>query len=433
MDHSSTKAIRAASLVAGVLMSAAFALPAAAQMIIAEPMRIGIILPPVDPAAPAWDQAVARGAAQGAVIAEDEFVFNAEMLGMQMTLVPVTAATPEEAVAAATNLIANEGVYAIIGGYDNAQANAIGAWAEGANVPFINVGASSDSLRNDACYATTFHLEPSAAMYIDAIAGWYVRTGFRRWFVLTDGSQESLAQQAHLTRTLNERHFGIRQVAEQAMTPGGAVPDNLVAEIARTNADFVLLLMDGDDQLAVMTAMDAAGLDMQVTGFPYPETQTRAFFVAMQTAAPTIGTNNRVTTWEPTLDAYGAREMNARYRQQFREPMDSSAWATYQAVKILYEAAFFGGSLQADAVLAFLAAPTSVFDIYKGIGTSFRPWDRQLRQTLFLDKIADDPVPDTFNMAILVGELPAIYMPGTDPVERLDQLGTTAAQSNCGR
>ena len=39
------------------------------------------------------------------------------------------------------------------------------------------------------------------------------------------------------------------------------------------------------------------------------------------------------------------RPLNARYRQQFREPMDAPAWATYQAVKILYEAAFFGGSL----------------------------------------------------------------------------------------
>ena len=36
-----------------------------------------------------------------ALIAEDEFVFNAEMLGMQMALVRAEAATPEEAVAAA--------------------------------------------------------------------------------------------------------------------------------------------------------------------------------------------------------------------------------------------------------------------------------------------------------------------------------------------
>jgi ABC transporter substrate binding protein (PQQ-dependent alcohol dehydrogenase system) len=433
MDQSRRNPVRAALAGAGFALAFAFASPAAAQGIIAEPMRIGVVLPSIDPAAPAWEQAVARGAAQGALIAEDEFVFNAEMLGMQMSLVRAEAATPDEAVAAAQRLVAENGVYAIIGGYDNAQAAAIGAWAAGADMPFVNVGGSSDSLRNESCQRTTFHIEPSAAMYIDAIAGWYVRAGFRSWFVLSDGSEESRAQQAHLTRTLNERHFGIRQVADQTMPAGGPVPENLVAEIARTGADFVLLLMEAEDQLAVMAALDDAGLDIQVTGFPYPDTQTRTFFVAMQTEAPTIGTNNRVTAWEATLDAYGAREMNARYRQQFREPMDSSAWATYQAVKVLYEAAFFGGSLEPAAVVAFMTAPTTVFDVYKGIGTSFRAWDRQLRQTLFLDKISDDPVPDTFNMALLVGELPAIYMPGTDPVERLDQLGTLAARSTCGR
>jgi hypothetical protein len=38
---------------------------------------------------------------------------------------------------------------------------------------------------------------------------------------------------------------------------------------------------------------------------------------------------------------------------------------------------------------------------------------------------------DAFRLVTLVGELPAIYMPGTDPVERLDQLGDLAPRSGC--
>jgi len=34
-------------------------------------------------------------------------------------------------------------------------------------------------------------------------------------------------------------------------------------------------------------------------------------------------------------------------------------------------------------------------------------------------------------MVSLVGELPAIYMPGTDPVERLDQLGDLRDRTRC--
>lgn len=420
---------------AGVLVAAAMAAasgPVAAQGMLSEPLRIGVVLPVAPADAPVWDLAVARGAEQGAVIAEEEFVFNAEMLGMQMAVLRAPGGSPEEAVAAAQRLVEDEGAYAIIGGYTDAEAAALGAWAQDANVPFVNVGAAGDILRSDMCFSTTFHIEPSAGMYLDAMAGWYVRAGFRNWFILGDGSYTSTEQHRRLTRTLQERHFGAREVGTIAMTAGGETPSDLLAELDRTDADLLVLLVSAADQLQVMSDLDAAGLDLQVTGFPYPETQTRAYFAAQQEAAPTIGTNNRITSWEATLDAYGAREMNARYRARFNEPMDPSAWSTYQAVKILYEAAFFTGSLDPATVVAYMTAPTTVFDVYKGIGTSFRPWDRQLRQTLYLDKIADTPEP-AFNMALLVGELPAIYMPGTDPVERLDQLGDLAAQSTCGR
>ena len=143
-----------------------------------------------------------------------------------------------------------------------------------------------------------------------------------------------------------------------------------------------------------------------------------------------LGASFRTLAFEATLDAYGARELNARYRQQFGQPMDPPAWAVYQAVKMLFEAATFGGSLEPDAVRAYFTAPSTVFDLYKGIGTSFRPWDRQLRQSIYLVSVsATDP--DPFSMAVLVGELPAIYMPGSEVLERLDQIGDLEARSRC--
>lgn len=418
----------AAAFVFGAgIVGAAFS--ASAQGMITEPMKIGVVLPVAAADAPDFQQAFVRGADQGAVLAEEEFSFNAEMLDMVFQIVRAPGGTPEEAVATAQRLVDEEGVYAIIGGYSDAEALALSEWAAEAHVPFVNVGSADDSLRNDNCQATTFHLEPSAAMYLDATAGWYVRAGFRSWLIVEDGTPASAAQHARLTEALTTRHFGVREVGTETIAPGASA-DQLPAAIQRTGADFVLLLQSPADQLTTMAALDAAGLDLQVTGFPYPETQSRAYFTAQQTAAPTIGTNNRVTSWEATLDAYGAREMNARYRGRFNEAMDPIAWSTYQAIKTLYEAAFFSGSLEADSVIAYMTNPGTVFDVYKGIGTSFRSWDHQLRQTLYLDKIADERV-DNFDMALLVGELPAIYMPGTDPVERLDQIGDLEAQSTC--
>lgn len=111
-------------------------------------------------------------------------------------------------------------------------------------------------------------------------------------------------------------------------------------------------------------------------------------------------------------------------------PMDGPAWAAYQAVKMLYEAAAFGGATDADTVIGYLENPTTNFDIWKGIGASFRPWDHQLRQPLYLIKINTE-AENAFKLASLVGELPALYLPGTDPLERLDQLGDLERASEC--
>src|SRR5690606_33034082 len=160
---------------------------------------------------------------------------------------------------------------------------------------------------------------------------------------------------------------------------------------SRSNADLLVLLTPAATQLELLRGLDATGVDLEVAGFPYPEAQTRAFYAAARQASTRLGAQHRAAAWEASLDAYGAREINARYRAMYGEPMDAPAWSTYQAIKVLYEAAFFGGGTEADSVFAHLDAPTTVFDIWKGIGASFRPWDHQLRQSLYLVKVAAEP------------------------------------------
>lgn len=398
----------------------------------APPMRIGVLLPAVDPATtPALDVAVANAAEHGAILGGEEVQFNAEMLGIGVELLYERATGADDAVAAAQRLV-DQGAYGIIGGYDFAQARALGQWAEGVGIPFVNVGATEDSLRNDLCSATTFHVEGSAAMYLDALAGWYVRAGFRRWYIVQEDTDEGQAQYDRLVWAMENRHFGAREVGHQVVAEGAGVTDAIGRAVSRANADLVILLLDGADQLQALTTMDAAGVRTEVAGFPYPDTQTRAFYAAYRAAAPVLGAGYRASSWEWTIDAYGAREYNARYVERWNEPMDAMAWATFHAVKILFEAAFFGQSTTPADVIAYMTNPTSVFDLHKGIAVSFRPWDRQIRQSLFLIKIRDEAA-DPFRIALLVGELPAIYMPGTDPIERLDQLGDLADRSTCGR
>ena len=375
--------------------------------------------------------AVVQAAAQGADMAAEEFSFNAEMLGIDFTLVTVEASGAEAVRAAAESLLAEHGVFGVVAGFDGGEAAALADWSAATGVPFINVGSSDDALRNELCRPTMFHVEPSAAMYLDAMAGWYVRSGLRNWYFVVGEDEQSQAQLERALKGLSERHFGARSVGNRTISSEADL-DGLGNAVRRASADLVVLLLPAVDQLAALTALEASGVEAMVTGFPYPEAETRTFYAASRSAAPKLGSGHRISSWEATLDAYGARELNARYRAVYGEPMDASAWAVYQGVKMLYDSAFFGASYDPADVVAYLGSSQAVFDVWKGIGTTFRPWDGQLRQSLYLSKI-DSANEDSFALAGLVGELPAIYMPGTDPVERLDQIGDLAVSSTCRR
>ncbi|HEY4200619.1 MAG TPA: ABC transporter substrate-binding protein [Devosiaceae bacterium] len=412
----------------------AFVLPAQAQDDQGDaqlpPIHIGLIIPamPTDPndlKAP-----IAKAAKQGAVMAEEEFTQNAAMFDADFAAVTAEASGGDAVVKAAEHLVNDEKVFALAGGFDRDEALALSKWSAEHNIPFLNLGASSDALRNDQCAATTFHLAPSAAMYLDALSGWYVRAGFRKWYFVQADNDESKEQYQRAEQSIDDRHFAAREVGHAVVPAGSPLPDSTLSDIKNSGADLVVMLVGSADQLSVLKQLEGAGISTMVTGFPYPETQTRTFFEASAHAAPKLGTGMRAEEWEPTIDAYGARELNARYEERWHEPMEGSAWAAYQAVKIFYEAAVFTTSTAPTDILGYMNSPDTVFDVWKGIGTSFRPWDRQLRQSLFLVKI-DDTATDPKLVGQLVGELPEIYMPGTDPIERLDQLGDLQGQSRC--
>ncbi len=419
--------------VAAVVIGALLAPAAAQEPMFTKPVHIGVLLPEEKPeAGPFWAE-IAKAAREGTIITEEDFAFNAELVGMDFKV--LTEAPVRGDVTAAAQKLLDAGAFAIMGGYTNAETRALGVWAEQKGIPFINLGASADNLRNDLCSATTFHLEPSAAMYLDSIVGWYVRSGLRQWYFVVEDTEEGRAQYERVRWSMQERHFGAREVGRMNLAPGRPGGANLAAAVRRSNADVVILLQGAADQLVALKDLESGGVPatVQVTGYPHTEAQTRAFYAASRAAAPTLGVGHRGAAWEATIDAYGAREYNARYRERWGVPMEATAWAIYHAMRAFYEAAFFNeGKTDPKSVMNYMMNPASVFDLHKGVATSFRPWDRQQRQSLFLIKInSAERANSLLNQALLVGELPAIYMPGTDLVERLDQIGDLANRSRC--
>jgi ABC-type branched-subunit amino acid transport system substrate-binding protein len=396
-------------------------------------LRIGLVLPEIadsDDAGARLGEAAADSALMGATMAEEEFAFTARLLGLELDVLSARAADAAAARQSAERLVVEEGALALIGGFGKEQALAVAAVAEEREVPFLNIAASHDGLRNEACSRFTFHVSPSAAMYLDALAGWFVRSGFRDWFFVVADHAEGESRYERVRWALRERHFGAREVGKAKVEPGASTYDSVLEAINAAGPQVVLLLLAPEDQLGFLRQAEAAAIEAEIVGFPDAAAQTRTFFAAAIAAGPRVGAGYRATAWEATLDAYGARELNARFGRRWGRPMDTPAWAAFQAIKIIYEAVSLGGARTGPGIVEYLDSPETVFDIWKGIGVSFRPWDHQLRQSLYLvhlDARAEDPL----ELATLVGELPAIYLPRTDPVERLDQLGDLRRRSGC--
>ncbi len=426
----SRRALLAAGLAGGVVSFARAGEP---------PLRIGAVLPIAGSALPENSlnlRAVGEAARMGLVLGAEDGALNGAMFGWSPEVVVANAPTPEAVERAARRLIARDGVTVLAGGYSEDQARVLSSVARESGALFLNIGATSDALRSD-CAAQTFHVEASDAMYIDALLGWFVRAGFRRWHIVQDGTAQGKARSDRARAALADRHWGAEIVGEDVVAPGdiGAIAPALTA-IAAARPDVVLLLLDWRSQLDFLASAAARGLEVPITGFPEPAAQTRDFYFAAARAAPRQGAGYRAALWEATLDAYGARELNARFAGRWGRPMDPAAWTAYQAVKIATESAMATGSRQGRDLAAHLLGEGVVFDVSKGIGVSFRPWDHQMRQSLFLVKVAEMPseslsLDAMLARAALVGELPAIYMPGTDPVERLDQLGDISNQKTC--
>ncbi|HEX2095469.1 MAG TPA: ABC transporter substrate-binding protein, partial [Longimicrobiaceae bacterium] len=196
------------------------------------------------------------------------------------------------------------------GGWDEASCRALGELADSAGVPFLNVGCTADALRGAACRRSTFHVEASATMYADALAG------------------------------------------------------------------------------------DAAG----ATG---------------------------AVLWHPSLERFGAAQLNDRFRARFGSGMDGPAWAGWMAAKTLWEASLRARTADPAGVRAYLEREGTQFDGHKGWPLSFRARDRQLRQPLYRVAPADGGTR-------VVGEVPIRPAEGgASSREVLDRLGGGTSPSTC--
>jgi ABC-type branched-subunit amino acid transport system substrate-binding protein len=259
-------------------------------------LHIGLVAPPAGSR-----PAVVESAVRGVTLGVEEAARTGELFGRAVELRS----------GAAEALVGAGGVAALVGGWDEASCRELGALAESAGILFLNVGCVSDAVRGE-CRRAVFHVEATAAMRRDALAG------------------------------------------------GGAGAEAASAVL-----------------------------------------------------------------WHPSLERFGAAQLNDRFRARFAAEMDGPAWAGWMAVKALWDASLRARTTDPAGLRAHLESGTTRFDGHKGWPLSFRARDRQLRQPLYLVASAEGGTR-------VVGEVPARPAEGGPAShELLDGLGGGASASTC--
>lgn len=341
-----------------------------------------------------------EGARRGAVMAEEDYG-RPTAEGAPLEVLISSAPDADAAFRAGQRLAGTEEVCALVGGFGKDQALALSKLAEEREILFINIGSADDELRDARCESHTFHVEASASMYLDALVGAQADSGSQGWFLLHDSSDEGRALYRRAQGSL--ARWGGSEVGSIAL---GSPSENLRAleAISQSDAQIVLLLLDWRAQLDFLGHYEAQGLSQIVSGFPYPVTQTRDFLASLVRAAPNSGVAARISLWEPAGEPE-AIELGERFVARWGLPIDPPAWAAYVSVGMLVEAVRRSGTLQGAALASELKRSSGSMNLFKEAGTSFRPNDQQLRQSLFV--VRPDPQAQNLREIVqVIDELP---------------------------
>jgi ABC transporter substrate binding protein (PQQ-dependent alcohol dehydrogenase system) len=302
----------------------------------------------------------------GAKLAISDNNTTGRFLDQTFSLEEIRLAEGEDAAVAASSF-SQRGMAAIIA---DLPSDALLTAADASRtVPFFNVRAVDDRLREEDCRANVIHTAPTRAMLADGLAQYLVWKKWRRWLLVV-GSHDKDKLFAVAVRRAASR-FGAKIVQERVFedTGGARRTDSGITQIQRQIPVFTQSAPDYD----VLVAAD--------------ESEVFAAYLPYRTwdARPVAGSAGLMPkSWDAAHDQWGAGQLQSRFAAQFSRPMTERDWNAWAAARMIGEAAARGHAENSDAMLGFFKSPDFSLAGFKGQRLTLRDWNLQLRQPILL-------------------------------------------------
>ena len=304
----------------------------------------------------------------GAQVAIGDNNTTGKFLGQEFTLDVAEVKFGADVVPAFEEL-ASKGVRHILTDLSADQLLSIADLARDRGILIFNVGATDDRLREADCRANVFHTIPTRSMLADGLAQYLIWKQWRRW-VLVSGSHEPDKLFAEALRRAATR-FGGEIISEKEFTDTGTArrTDSGVVQIQRQMPVFTQDFPDYD-VLLVADESEVFG-----TYLPY----------RTWTPRPVAGTAGLApSAWHPASEQWGGSQIQNRFAKANGRRMLSKDMSAWIAVRVIGEAATRTHSADTETLAAFIRADDFSIAAFKGQKLTFRKWNQQLRQPIFL-------------------------------------------------
>lgn len=350
---------------------------------------------PSQRARPFFDPDITGVGSQGATLGVDDNNTTGRFTGQSFTLKTVIVEDPGSLETQFKSLIADHNAYFLM----DVPADALlrlSKLEEAKDSILMDVANGDDHLRGGDCQSNIFYLMPSDAMRSDALAQYFGKKRWQKWFLAIGPS----ADDQRLAESIRHsaRKFGAKIIKEAKWSytyDDRRSPESEIPVFTQAEDYDLILVADAQNQFADL--------------FPYRTWQPK---LVAGSAGLTAG------AWHKTHEAWGALQLQNRFKDKIGRAMGEKDYLAWLGARSFGEAATRSHSTNATDIKRVLLDPSFTVAGFKGVPLSFRPWDHQMRQPILLG--AERSV---VGVAPIEGYL--------HPENSLDTLGTDAPESSC--
>lgn len=237
------------------------------------------------------------------------------------------------------------------------------------DVLIFNIAAGEQNLREQDCRRNVLHTAPSYAMLADALAQYTAWKRWRRWFLVHGDTKEDAVYVEALVRAAKRYGQKIVETKQFDVAPGNRRADGGYQQVQKQIPTFTQGAPDHD--LIVIADVGRLFGDY----FPYRTWLPR----------PVVGTSGLYpTSWHAAVELWGGTQMQNRFRRSAKRAMRALDYNAWLAIRSVGEAAVRTRSGDPKELIEYLRSDKFEIGAFKGQRLTFRDWNGQLRQPIFI-------------------------------------------------